>query len=65
MRRPDLFGISKLPLDGFPGIVFALGFLTLLIIALPPIRAFFILSVGLGLVIGFFFWLARKMDIWH
>ena len=59
----ERFGIGKVPLEGKPGMVFGLSAITLLVVGMEPVRWFFASSAALGLVIGFFFWLARKMHL--
>lgn len=61
----ERFGIGKVPLNGNAGLIFGLSAMTILVIGIPPVRWFFACSAGLGLLIAFFFWLARRMGIWH
>jgi hypothetical protein len=56
--------IDKIPVDGFGGLVFAVGTMVIFMIGIPEIRQFSILALPLGLLVagGLYYW--RSQTRW-
>jgi ABC-type phosphate transport system permease subunit len=52
--------ISKIPVKGVMGAVFAVGVVLMLLVGLPPVRGFLLISAPIGVIIGVFLYTWRK-----
>ncbi len=51
---------QKIPLKGWVGLAFTVGFLVVMMMALPALRWFFLLSIPPGLAVGVVLYLINR-----
>ena len=52
--------IDKIPVKGAGGLIFTLGIMVIVLVALPQARWFLLISVFLGILIGLVLYLTRR-----
>ncbi len=62
-ESPPRRGLAGVPITGWVGLVFTLGFTGAILYAVPAVRWFFLFSIPPGLLVGvFLYWLSRRRE---
>jgi len=61
-KRTELMG-SRIPVKGVAGLIFAVGFMVLILVAVPAARWFLLPSIPAGLLVGAILHLMSRRDI--